>query len=103
KSNMFAPPSLYWEPSDGFPGTTVDRNTVETRAPVAFTLAHTYTNPALQATTSAGVRRGFDSFNDVSVMTTDLLAGQQNVNRGVNVSANQTRTQVRTLACNAQE
>lgn len=103
KSNMFAPPSLYWEPSDGFPGTTVDRNTVETRAPVAFTLAHTYTNPALQATTSAGVRRGFDSFNDVSVMTTDLLAGQQNVNRGVNVSANQTRTQVRTLAWYAQE
>ena len=103
KSNMYAPPSLYWEPADGFPGTTVDRNSIETRAPVAFTLAHTYTTGGIQATTSAGLRRGFDTFNSVSVTTTDLLAGQQNVDRGVNVSATQNRTQVRTLAWYAQE
>ena len=103
KSNMYAPPSLYWEPADGFPGTTIDRQAVETRAPLAFTLAHTYTGMGLEATTSAGVRRGFDSFNDVAVTTTDLLAGQQNVDRGVNVSATQNRTQVRSLAWYAQE
>ncbi len=105
QSSMYSPPSLYWEPSDGFPGTTVDRNTGETRAPLALTLAHTYTTPSnsIQATTSAGLRRGFDDFNDVSVVTTDLLAGQQNVDRGVNVSATQNRTQVRSLAWYAQE
>ena len=103
KSNLYAPPSLYWEPADGFPGTTVDRNSLETRAPLAFTLAHTYTTGAFEATTSAGVRRGFDSFNSTTVTTTDLLAGQQNVDRGVNVSAQQNRTQVRSLAWYANE
>lgn len=103
KSNLYAPPSLYWEPADGFPGTTVDRNSIETRAPLAFTLAHTYTTGGLEATTSAGVRRGFDSFNSTTVTTTDLLAGQQNVDRGVNVSAQQNRTEVRTLAWYANE
>jgi TonB-linked SusC/RagA family outer membrane protein len=103
KSNLYAPPSLYWEPADGFPGTTVDRNSIETRAPLALTLAHTYTTNAFEATTSAGVRRGFDSFNSTTVTTTDLLAGQQNVDRGVNVSAQQNRTQVRSLAWYANE
>jgi TonB-linked SusC/RagA family outer membrane protein len=103
KSNLYAPPSLYWEPADGFPGTTVDRNTIETRTPLAFTLAHVYTGSGLEATTSAGVRRGFDSFNSTTVTTTDLLAGQQNVDRGVNVAAQQNRTVVRSLAWYAQE
>jgi TonB-linked SusC/RagA family outer membrane protein len=104
KSNMYAPPSLYWEPADGFPGTTVDRNSVETRAPLALTLTHTYTpSSGIRATTSAGLRRGFDSFNSVTVTTTDLLAGQQNVDRGVNVSASQNRTEVRSLAWYATE
>ena len=105
KSNLYAPPSLYWEPADGFPGTTVDRNSIETRTPLALTLAHTYTTPSnsIQATTSAGLRRGFDSFNSTTVTTTDLLAGQQNVDRGVNVSAQQNRTLIRSLAWYAQE
>ena len=105
KSNLYAPPSLYWEPADGFPGTTVDRNSIETRTPLALTLAHTYTTPSnsIQATTSAGLRRGFDSFNSTTVTTTDLLAGQENVDRGVNVSAQQNRTIIRSLAWYAQE
>jgi TonB-dependent starch-binding outer membrane protein SusC len=105
ESNVYAPPSLYWEPSDGFPGTSVDRNTAETRTPMALTLAHTYTTPSnsIQATTSAGLRRGYDAFNSTTVTTTDLLAGQQNVNRGVNVTADQNRTLIRSLAWYAQE
>ena len=105
QSNLYAPPSLYWEPADGFPGTTVDRNTSETRTPLALTLAHTYTTPSnsIQATTSAGLRRGFNSFNSTTVTTTDLLAGQQNVDRGVNVGAAQDRQLVRSLAWYAQE
>ena len=105
QSNLYSPPSLYWEPADGFPGTTLQRNTGETRAPIAVTLAHTYTAPgnSLQATTSAGVRRGYDDFNQLTVTTTDLLAGQQNVDRGANVGAAQNRQTVQTLALYGQE
>ncbi|MGH7624437.1 MAG: TonB-dependent receptor plug domain-containing protein, partial [Gemmatimonadaceae bacterium] len=105
QSNLYSPPSLYWEPADGFPGTTLQRNTGETRAPIAVTLAHTYTAPgsSLQATTSAGVRRGYDDINQLTVTTTDLLAGQQNVDRGANVGAGQNRQTVQTLALYGQE
>lgn len=105
RSSIFSPPSLYWEPADGFPGTTQELNTGETRAPVALTLAHTYTSPSngLQATTSAGIRRGYDAINTTTVTTTDLLAGQRNVDRGANVTAAQNRELVRTLAGYVQE
>ncbi len=105
RSSVYAPPALYWEPADGFPGTSVDRRTLETRAPMALTLAHTYTAPSsgLRATSSAGVRRGFDALNSTSVTSRDLLAGQQNVDRGSTVLATQNRQQTRTLAWYAQE
>lgn len=105
QSNIFAPPELYWEPADGFPGTTMDRNTSETRTPLAFTLAHTYTSPSnsMRATTSAGVRRGYTALNQTTVTTTDLLAGQHNVDRGANVAAAQNRQLTRSLAWYAQE
>ena len=105
QSSVYSPPSLYWEPADGFPGTSVDRRTLETRAPIALTLAHTYSTPSnsIKATTSAGFRRGFDSFNSTSVTSRDLLAGQQNVDRGSSVLATQNRQMTRTLAWYAQE
>ncbi len=103
--SLYSPPTLYFEPADGFPGTTQDGNSAETRAPIAVTVAHTYTSPSnsIQATTSAGIRRGYDDINTVTVTTTDLLAGQQNVNRGANVAAVQNRLLVRTFAAYAQE
>lgn len=105
QSSVYAPPELYWEPADGFPGTSVDRRTLETRTPVALTLAHTYTTPSnsIRATTSAGVRRGYDAFNSTTVTSSDLLAGQQNVDRGSSVAATQNRQMTRTLAWYAQE
>lgn len=104
-ASLYSPPTLYYEPADGFPGTTQDGTTAETRAPVAVTLAHTYTSPSnsIQATTSAGIRRGYDDVNQVTVTTTDLLAGQQNIDRGANVGATQNRQLVRTFAWYAQE
>jgi len=102
-SNIFSPPNLQYEPLDGLPGTATNLSAGETTSPVALTLAHTYTGSAFIATTSAGVRRGYDSFSSTNVVTQNLLTGQQNVDRGSAVNVFENRTNVQTLAAFAQE
>jgi TonB-linked SusC/RagA family outer membrane protein len=105
RSNIYSPPALYWEPADGFPGTSTDQAATETRAPVALSLAHKYTptSGSYSFTTSAGVRRGYDDLNTTNVVAQNLLGDQQNINRGAVVSAFQNRQNVRTLAFYGQE
>ena len=103
KANIFSPPILQYEPRDGLPGTATNQVAEETTAPIAFTLAHTYTAHAFTATTSAGTRREYDNYNSTNVVTQNLLTGQQNVDRGSAVNVFENRTLVRSLALFAQE
>ncbi len=103
KANIFSPPILQYEPLDGLPGTATNQGADETTAPVALTLAHTYTAHAFTATTSAGMRRGYSNYNSTNVVTQNLLTGQQNVDRGSAVNVFENRTLVRSLALFAQE
>src|SRR5581483_1164090 len=105
KANLYAPAALYWEPADGLPGTTGDLTATETQAPVALTVAHRYTpsSNAFTATTSIGLRSGYDYLQTTNVVTQDLLAGQQNVDRGSAVNVFENRQDVRTLAWFGQE
>lgn len=104
KANIYAPATLYWQQTS-LPGLATDLTGVETQATVAGTLTHSYSpaSRAFTATTSAGVRSGFDNFRTTNVVTQNLLPGQQNVDRGsaVSVFANHQRT--RTVAMFAQE
>ncbi|MDQ2929328.1 MAG: SusC/RagA family TonB-linked outer membrane protein [Gemmatimonadota bacterium] len=102
-TNIFSPPILQYESLDGLPGTATNLAAGETQAPIAATLAHAYTGNSFTATTSAGVRRGFDSFSSTNDVTQNLLTGQQNVDRGSAVSVFQNRTVIKTLALFAQE
>jgi TonB-linked SusC/RagA family outer membrane protein len=102
-SNIFSPPSLQYEGLDGLPGTGTNLTAGETTAPVAATLAHQYTGGSFTATTSAGARRGYDSYSSTNVVTQNLLAGQQNVDRGSAVQVFENRTVIRSLALFAQE
>jgi TonB-linked SusC/RagA family outer membrane protein len=102
-SNLFSPPNLQYEPLDGLPGTATNLAAGETAAPIAVTLAHAYTAHAFTATTSVGMRRGYDSFSSTNDVTQNLLTGQQNVDRGSAVNVFENRTLVRSLALFGQE
>jgi hypothetical protein len=102
-TNIFSPPNLQYEPLDGLPGTGTNLDAGETTAPVAVTLAHQYTGHAFTATTSVGARREYDSFSSTNVVTQNLLAGQQNVDRGSAVQVFENRSLVRSLAIFGQE
>ncbi|HEU4642441.1 MAG TPA: SusC/RagA family TonB-linked outer membrane protein [Gemmatimonadaceae bacterium] len=105
KSNIYSPAALFYEPVDGLPGTATDLTGTETRAPIALTLKHAYTpSPdGFQATTSAGLRRGYDNLAITNVVTQDLLTGQHNIDRGSATNVFENRQPVRTLAVFGQE
>jgi TonB-linked SusC/RagA family outer membrane protein len=104
-SNIYSPPSLYWEPADGFDGTATDENAGETRAPIALTLKHQYLNGdnGFSATTSAGLRRGYDDLATTNIVTQNLLATESNVDRGSAVTVFENRQSTRTMALFGQE
>jgi TonB-linked SusC/RagA family outer membrane protein len=105
KANIYAPASLIWQQATGVPGLASDLTQTETQTTVALTLAHSYApaSNALSATTSAGVRSGFDNVRNNNTVTQNLLANQQNVNLGTAVSVFETRQQTRTVALFGQE
>ena len=104
-SSIYSPPSLYWEPADGFPGTATDENASETRAPLALTLKHQWLNGdnGFSATTSLGVRRGYDEIANTNVVTQNLLATESNIDKGSAIAVFENRQSVRTLALFGQE
>jgi TonB-linked SusC/RagA family outer membrane protein len=102
-TNIFSPPFLQYEPLDGLPGTATNQAAGETTAPIAATLAHSYTGKSFTATTSLGTRRGYDNFSSTNAVTQNLLTGQQNVDRGSAVSVFENRTVIKSLSLFAQE
>jgi TonB-linked SusC/RagA family outer membrane protein len=104
KVNIYAPATLYWQQTS-LPGLATDLSGVETQATVAGTLTHSYTpqSKAFTATTSAGVRSGYDYLRTTNNVTQNLLPGQQNVDRGSAASVFANRQRTRTLAVFAQE
>ncbi len=104
-SNLYSPPQLYWEPADGLDGTATDENASETRAPIALTLKHQWLNGdnGFSATTSLGVRRGYDDLTQTNVVTQNLLGTQSNIDRGSAVNVFENRQSTRTLALFGQE
>jgi TonB-linked SusC/RagA family outer membrane protein len=104
KAAIYAPADLYWEQTP-LPGLATDLTGTEVNASTAVTLAHTYTptSSALTATTSAGFRYSYDRISTVNVASTNLLAGQQNVNLGSAVSPFESRQPTRAFAMFGQE
>ena len=104
KSNLYAPATLYWQ-QGSLPGLASDLSGVETQAPIALTVTHAYTpgSNVFTATTSAGIRQGYDYLRTNNVVTQNLLPGQQNVDRGSAVSVFENRQRTRTVAMFAQE
>lgn len=104
-SNLYSPPQLYFEPADGLDGTATDLNATETRAPIALTLKHQWLNGdnGFSATTSLGLRRGYDNLASTNIVTQNLLGSQSNIDRGSAVNVFENRQQIQTLALFGQE
>ena len=104
KVNIFAPATLYWEQTS-LPGLATDLTGNETQATVAATLTHSYSpsSKAFTATTSAGLRSGYDYLRTTNNVTQNLLPGQQNVDRGSAGSVFENRERTHTLSLFGQE
>ncbi len=104
KANIYAPATLYWQ-QGSLPGLATDLTGNETVATLAGTLTHSYSpsSKAFTATTSVGMRSGYDYLRTTNNVTQDLLPGQQNVDRGASGSVFENRQRTRTQALFGQE
>ena len=105
KDNIYSPPFMEYESADGFAGTATDQSGVVTDATAAFTLKHQYTSSpnGFSATTSAGVRRTYDSFDRSNIVAQGLLPGQNNIDRGAATSVFQDQQLSKSLSVFAGE
>lgn len=103
--SVVSPRALYFEANDGLPGTLTALNANSLAANVNLSAVHGWTprRLGLTATTSVGVQREVTQRRSTNVVTRDVVAGQENVNRGAATEVFADRTAVRGLAIYAQE
>ena len=103
--NVVSPRALFFEANDGLPGTLTALSANSLAANVNLSAVHGWT-PAdlgLTATTAVGVQREVTQRRSTNVVTRDVVAGQENVNRGSASEVFADRTAVRGLALYGQE
>lgn len=103
--NVVSPRVLFFEANDGLPGTLTALSANSLAANVNLSAVHAWTPAALglTATTAVGVQREVTHRRSTNVVTRDVVAGQENVNRGSASEVFADRTSVRGLAVYAQE
>ncbi len=105
QDNIVSPRFLYFESNDGLPGTVTSQSGNVLNANVNGSVVHTWF-PASQlftTTTSAGIQREIADRRSTNVVTRDVLAGQENINRGAASQLFANREKVRGLAFFGQE
>lgn len=105
QDNVVSPRFLYFEGNDGLPGTVTSLSGNVLNANVNLSAVHSWF-PASQmftATSSAGVQREIADRRSTNIVTRDVLAGQENVNRGAASQLFANHEKVRGLAFFGQE
>ena len=105
KNDLYAPPELYFEPSDGLPGTAIDASSVVLNANVLTSLLHTYTptSGAFRSAFSLGTTYEYSDLESVYVVAQDLTAGRNNVDSSSSVNINENRQRSKEQGFFAQE
>jgi TonB-linked SusC/RagA family outer membrane protein len=103
--NIYTPPELQFEPNDGLSGTTAVTDGQVRNANINATVTHTFTPKGglVAATTAVGVQRELRDVEFVNVVNRDLLAGQENINRGTTPLLLQNRQPTKVFAMFGQE
>jgi len=102
---IYTPPELQFEPADGLPGTTALTDGQVQNANLNASFTHTLT-PAggkLSATSAIGVQRELRNVEFANVVNRDLIAGQENINRGTTPLLQQNKQPSKVFAVFGQE
>jgi TonB-dependent starch-binding outer membrane protein SusC len=93
KNKLFFPPELHFEPSDGFPGTSIDATSNNRNLNLATSLVHRYSGGAgWMMATSLGLQLELRDLD--SVYITSQSAARQNVDFGTRVALAEQRTRI---------
>ena len=103
--DIYTPPELQFEPADGLPGTTAFTDGQVQNANFNASFTHTLTprGGLLSATTAIGVQRELRNVEFANVVNRDLIAGQENINRGTTPLLQQQRQPTKVFAVFGQE
>jgi TonB-linked SusC/RagA family outer membrane protein len=81
--SLNAPRTLQFEPNDALPGTLTYLSGTSAFGNASASLSHTYRpSSAMSFTTSVGFQHEYRSLRVSNIVTKDVIAGQQNVERG---------------------
>ena len=102
---IYTPPELQFEPNDALPGTTalVDGQVQNANLNAAITHTFSPSGGFLSATTAIGVQRELRNVAFANVVNRDLIAGQENINRGTTPLLQQQRQPTKVFAVFGQE
>jgi len=80
--SLSSPRTLQYEPNDALPGTLTYLTGTSVFGNGGLSLSHTYHPTGMSFTTSAGFQHEYRSLRVANIITKDVVAGQQNVERG---------------------
>ena len=102
-NKLNSPPSAYFEPADGYPGTIVNTNVTSQYANVNVTGVHRYTASPFTATTSFGLRHEYRNSDAAYDRGRTIPQGAQNIGLAAFQDLTENRLRVYDLGVFAQE
>ena len=103
KSQLFSPPELQYEPSDGLPGTSVLGSAYSQYMNVNLNAVYTFDSDAMRSTTSFGTQYEIRDLDSSSTIARNLIGGLQNIDRGTATEVRQLRQRTEDFGIFAQE
>lgn len=103
ENDVNSPPEIHFEPDDGLPGTSLLANTDNTNLNASVNGIWSYSPGAVELTTSAGASYLKENRSINRIISRSLLAGQQNVDIGNQISLFENNVQVEDFGFYLQE
>lgn len=103
RSNIFAPPSLQFEPLDGLPGTSVRSNAQNLNMNLNLSAVHTFrASSGWTATTSVGHQYEQRGLSNARILAQNLIGGLDNIGRSTAVGVAEDIARTNDVGINAQ-
>ncbi|NVB79128.1 MAG: SusC/RagA family TonB-linked outer membrane protein [Kofleriaceae bacterium] len=105
KNNLLSPPELFYEPTDGLSGTSIDATTsnLNWNSGAGITWGYTPEDKKFESALSAGLTYESVDLNSVYVTAQNLTAGQPSVDSGTSVNIQQNRLRTKDSGLYLQE
>ncbi|MBW3661295.1 MAG: SusC/RagA family TonB-linked outer membrane protein, partial [Gemmatimonadetes bacterium] len=103
ENDLFFPPTLQFEPSDGLPGSSLLSNTDQMDLTWTGNVVHQFASDAFRSTTTAGFQYEDRELDIARIFGFGLAGGQENVDAATQLQIFETRQEIRDLGFFAQE